>query len=82
MPSQADKPATVRSMALRLVTSGGQEWRTGMNNIPVFPVNSAQGLQLLAFNARDCRGGSQGYLGARQIFLGGLLAEKLWYGFL
>jgi catalase len=28
----------------------GEEWRTGMNNIPVFPVNSAQGFydQLLA----------------------------------
>jgi catalase len=50
MPSQADKPATVRSMALRFVAPGGQEWRTGMNNIPVFPVNSAQGFyeQLLA----------------------------------
>ena len=51
MPSQADKPATVRSMALRFLPPGGQEWRTGMNNIPVFPVNSAQGFyeQLLAF---------------------------------
>jgi catalase len=51
MPSQPDKPDTVRSMALRFVAPGGQEWRTGMNNIPVFPVNSAQGFyeQLLAF---------------------------------
>src|ERR1700678_3019409 len=50
MPAQADKPATVRSMALRFLPSGGQEWRTGMNNIPVFVVNSAQGFyeQLLA----------------------------------
>ena len=50
MPAQEDRPATVRSMALRFLPSGGQEWRTGMNNIPVFPVNSAQGFyeQLLA----------------------------------
>jgi catalase len=50
MPSQSDRPATVRSMALRMLLPGGEEWRTGMNNIPVFPVNSAQGFydQLLA----------------------------------
>ena len=50
MPAQADTPAQVRSMALRFVPPGGSEWRTGMNNIPVFPVNSAQGFydQLLA----------------------------------
>jgi catalase len=47
---QADAPATVRSMALRILPPGGAEWRTGMNNIPVFAVNSAQGFyeQLLA----------------------------------
>src|ERR1700726_4938532 len=43
-------PATVRSMALRILLPGGEEWRTGMNNIPVFPLNSARGFyeQLLA----------------------------------
>jgi catalase len=58
VPSQADKPATVRSMALRFVAAGGQEWRTGMNNIPVFPVNSAQGFyeQLLAFKPDPASG--------------------------
>jgi catalase len=51
MPFQTDAPATVRSMALRLLPQGGEEWRTGMNNIPVFPVNSARGFyeQLLAY---------------------------------
>jgi catalase len=51
MPFQTDAPGTVRSMALRLQPQGGEEWRTGMNNIPVFPVNSARGFyeQLLAF---------------------------------
>src|SRR6202790_99872 len=50
MPFQADAPAVVRSMALRLMPPGGEEWRTGMNNIPVFAVNSAQGFyeQLVA----------------------------------
>jgi catalase len=43
MPFQADARATVRSMALRFLPPGGEEWRTGMNNIPVFAVNSAQG---------------------------------------
>jgi catalase len=51
MPFQSDTPVTVRSMALRFLPPGGEEWRTGMNNIPVFPVNSARGFyeQLLAF---------------------------------
>src|SRR5580698_8796814 len=58
MPAQVDKPATVRSMALRFLPSGGQEWRTGMNNIPVFAVNSAQGFyeQLLAFKPDPATG--------------------------
>jgi catalase len=51
MPFQKDSPAAVRSMALRFLPAGGQEWRTGMNAIPVFAVNSAQGFydQLIAF---------------------------------
>jgi catalase len=51
MPFQTDALTTVRSMALRFLPSGGEEWRTGMNDIPVFPVNSARGFyeQLLAF---------------------------------
>jgi len=50
MPFQVDASATVRSVALRFLLPGGEEWRTGMNNIPVFPVNSARGFyeQLLA----------------------------------
>jgi catalase len=50
LPYQADKPETVRSMALRFLPPSGQEWRTGMNNIPVFAVNSVRGFydQLLA----------------------------------
>lgn len=42
LPYQADAPGKVRSMALRLMPSDGQEWRMGMNNIPVFPVGTPQ----------------------------------------
>lgn len=50
MPAQTDTSAQVRSMALRFLPPGAGEWRTGMNNIPVFPMSSAQGFyeQLLA----------------------------------
>src|SRR3979411_640803 len=50
MPFQTDARLTVRSMALRFLPPGGEEWRTGMNNIPVFAVSSARGFyeQLLA----------------------------------
>ena len=49
-PYVTDAPHTVRSMALLFKLPDGEEWRTGMNNIPVFPVNNAQAFhdQLLA----------------------------------
>lgn len=49
-PYVADAVNTVRSMALLFKLPDGEEWRTGMNNIPVFVVNSAQGFyeQMLA----------------------------------
>ena len=53
-PYHADAPHTVRSMALLFKLPDGEEWRTGMNNIPVFPVNSAQGFyDLLLASAPD-----------------------------
>lgn len=42
-PYQADAAHTVRSMALLFQLPDGEEWRMGINNIPVFVVNSAQG---------------------------------------
>lgn len=42
-PYVADAVNTVRSMALLFKLPDGEEWRTSMNNIPVFVVNSAQG---------------------------------------
>lgn len=41
-PMAADATGRVRSMAIRVVAPNGQEWRSGMNNIPVFPVATAQ----------------------------------------
>lgn len=42
MPFVPDAPGMVRSLALLIRTSNGEEWRTGMINIPVFPVNTPQ----------------------------------------
>ncbi|SAL25962.1 catalase family peroxidase [Caballeronia humi] len=42
LPFIPDEPATVRSLALRFLSPNGEEWRTGMINIPVFPVMTAQ----------------------------------------
>jgi catalase len=70
MPAQTDTPAQVRSMALRFLPPGGGEWRTGMNNIPVFPMSSAQGFyeQLLAARPDPATGKPDP--AAMQAFLG------------
>src|ERR1700737_471861 len=49
-PYVTDAPHTVRSMAILFKLPDGEEWRTGMNNIPVFAVKTAQGFhdQLVA----------------------------------
>jgi catalase len=43
MPDQADAPGVVLSLALSFRPKGGEEWRTGMIDIPVFPVNTVRG---------------------------------------
>ncbi|MCU1283174.1 MAG: Catalase domain protein [bacterium] len=50
MPYAPDAVSTVRSMALRFSLPNGEEWRTGMNNIPVFAVDTPAAFreQLLA----------------------------------
>src|SRR5258708_2302944 len=40
-PYVTDAPHTVRSMAILFKLPDGEEWRTGMNNIPVFAVKTA-----------------------------------------
>jgi catalase len=42
MPAMPDGPEAVRSIALNFVLPDGEVWRTGMNNIPVFPLKDAQ----------------------------------------
>jgi catalase len=42
MPFAADTPQTGRSLAILFKLPDGEEWRTGMINIPVFPVNTPQ----------------------------------------
>jgi len=53
-PFVTDAPGTVRSMALLFHLPDGEEWRTGINNIPVFPVRTPEEFrdQMLA-NAPD-----------------------------
>lgn len=43
-PAQADAHGMIRSMALSLTGADGQTWYTAMNSVPVFPVNTPQGL--------------------------------------
>ena len=38
MPAMPDGPEAVRSMALNFTQADGEVWRTGMNDIPVFPM--------------------------------------------
>ena len=49
-PFVPDNETEVRSMALSFGLRDGEEWRTGMNDIPVFPVRNAQAFyeQMLA----------------------------------
>jgi catalase len=37
MPYQADAPTTVRGLGIRFMPSKGEEWRTAMINLPIFP---------------------------------------------
>lgn len=41
-PYAPDSSVPIRSMALRLTAPDGQQWRTGMNSMPVFPVATPQ----------------------------------------
>src|SRR6201987_218426 len=41
-PNAADASGRVRSMAIRVVTPNGQEWRSGINDSPMFVVATPQ----------------------------------------
>ncbi|MBS7458646.1 catalase family peroxidase [Coralloluteibacterium stylophorae] len=51
-PHGADATARVRSMALRLRTDDGQEWRTAMNSFPFFPVATPEAFQAQTLASR------------------------------
>jgi catalase len=57
-PFVPDASAIVRSMALLLLLPDGEQWRTGMNNIPVFIVSTPEAFrdQLVAFKADPATG--------------------------
>ncbi|HEY1889706.1 MAG TPA: catalase [Steroidobacteraceae bacterium] len=41
-PYAPDSSIPIRSMALRFALANGQQWRTGMNDMPVFPVSTPE----------------------------------------
>jgi catalase len=57
-PYAPDAPGTVRSMAILFMLPDGEQWRTGINNIPVFAVSTPQAFrdQLIAFRADPATG--------------------------
>jgi catalase len=58
MPMMADGPAAVRSLALEFQMADGQQWRTGMNDIPVFPMKNPRAFyEQLATGKRDPKTG-------------------------
>lgn len=58
LPDQPDKPDTVRGLGLLFDGPDGQQWRTAMINIPVFPDSTPQGFydRLLASKAQPDTG--------------------------
>jgi catalase len=41
-PYAPDSAVPIRSLALRFTQANGQQWRTGMNSMPVFPVGTPE----------------------------------------
>lgn len=53
-PYSPDSAVPIRSLALRFTQADGQQWRTGMNAMPVFPVGTPQAFfELLQATAPD-----------------------------
>ena len=90
-PDQVDSPETVRALAIRFSLPDGEEWRTAMISLPVFPVRTPEAFrdQLVA-TAPDPRTGKpdptkvQAFLAAHPESaraLAVIKAEKLSSGF-
>lgn len=57
-PYSPDSAAPIRSLAVRFTQKDGQQWRTGMNAMPVFPVGTPQAFyELLQATAPDPKTG-------------------------
>lgn len=57
-PYAPDDSVPIRSMALRFALADGQQWRTGMNDMPVFPVSTPEAFyQLLQAQQPDASSG-------------------------
>lgn len=53
-PYSPDTAAPIRSLALRFSQANGQQWRTGMNAMPLFPVSTPQAFyEMLKAGAPD-----------------------------
>ncbi|WP_426139627.1 catalase family peroxidase [Pseudomonas sp. DWP3-1-2] len=53
-PYSPDSAVPLRSMALRFTQANGQQWRTGMNAMPVFPVSTPEAFyELMQAQAPD-----------------------------
>jgi catalase len=68
-PLSPDSAGRVRSMAVRIVAPDGQEWRSGMNNMPVFVVRTpADFYQLTLAQAVDPKTGKPDPAAAQRFF--------------
>lgn len=47
VPAQPDKPDTARALALQFLPDHGEEWRTAMIAVPLFPVSDVKGFTAL-----------------------------------
>ena len=58
VPNAADQPATVRGLGIFFTHPNGEQWRTAMVNIPVFPDSTPQGFydRILASNPDPATG--------------------------
>ena len=54
-PAASDVTARVKGLAISITTPDGQEWRSGMIQLPVFPVSTVQGFYdlLVASGSKD-----------------------------
>ena len=70
-PYAPDTAAPIRSMGLRFQQADGQQWRTGMNSMPLFPVGTVEAFfQLQQANTPDPATGKPVPGAVQQFFAG------------